>query len=41
MAMDAMRINYGYASECSIVDKESNTDATRFLDLLKDSNEQL
>ena len=41
MVMDAMRINQGYIGECSIIDEESNTDATRFFDLLKDYNEPL
>jgi hypothetical protein len=31
MVMDAMRINRGYASQCSIIDEESNADEARFL----------
>ena len=41
MIMDAMRMSQGYANECSIVDEESNVDAIRFLDLLKDFDEPL
>jgi hypothetical protein len=39
--IDAMRMNQSYAGECSIIDEEPNTDATRFFDLLKDSDETL
>jgi hypothetical protein len=38
MIMDAMRMNQCYAGKCSIVDEELNTDVTRFLKLLKDSD---
>jgi len=41
MVMDAMRMNEGNVSECSIVEEEPNADAIRFFDLLKDSNEPL
>ena len=41
MAMDAMKINQGYAGECSIIDEELNTDATKFFDLLKESDKLL
>ena len=41
MVIDAMRMNQSYANECSIIDEEPNTDATRFFDLLKDSDETL
>jgi len=34
--MDAMIMNQGYAGECSIMDEESNADATRFFEILKD-----
>jgi uncharacterized protein YlaN (UPF0358 family) len=36
MVMDAMRMN-----QCPIVEEELNADATRFFDLLKDSDEPL
>jgi len=36
-----MRINQGNVSQCPIVEKEPNADATRFFDLLKDSDEPL
>ena len=39
MIMVAMRINQGYTGKCSIVDEELNIDVTRFLKLLKDSDE--
>jgi hypothetical protein len=39
--MDAMRMNQGNASKCPIIDKELNIDATRFIDLIKDSDEPL
>jgi hypothetical protein len=39
--MDAMRINKGYAGECSIIDEEPNDNAIEVFDLLKDSNEPL
>ena len=41
IVIDAMRINQGYAGECSIVDEESDADVTKFFNLLKDSNELL
>jgi len=41
MIMDAMRMNQGNVSQCPIVEEEPNADATRFSDLLKDSNEPL
>jgi hypothetical protein len=41
MVMDAMRMNQGNVSQCPIVEEELNADATRFFDLLKDSNELL
>ena len=41
MAMNAMRMNHGYASKCSSIDGEPNVDATRFFEILKDSDEPL
>jgi len=41
MIMDAMRINQGHASQYPIVDEEHNANATRFFDLLKDSDKPL
>jgi hypothetical protein len=41
MVMDAMRMNQGNVNQCPIVEEESNADAARFFDLLKDSNEPL
>jgi hypothetical protein len=41
MVMDALRMNQGNVSYCPIIEEEPNTDATRFFDLLKDSNEPL
>jgi hypothetical protein len=41
MVMDAMRMNQSNVSQCSIVEEESNADAARFFDLLKDSDEPL
>jgi hypothetical protein len=41
MVMDAMRMNQGNVSQCPIVEEEHNVDATRFFDLLKDSDEPL
>jgi hypothetical protein len=41
MVMDAMRMSEGNVRECPIVEEEPNTDAARFFDLLKDSDEPL
>jgi hypothetical protein len=41
MVMDAMRMSEGNVSECPIIQEEPDVDATRFFDLLKDSNEPL
>jgi len=41
MVMDAMRMNQGNVSQCPIIEEEPNIDATRFFDLLKDSDEPL
>jgi hypothetical protein len=41
MVMDAMRMNQGNVSQCSIIEEKLNADATRFFDLLKDSEEPL
>jgi len=41
MVMDAMRMSEGNASEFPKVEEEPNTDAARFFDLLKDSDEPL
>jgi len=41
MVIDAMRMSEGNVRECSIVEEEPNADATRFFDLLKDSDEPL
>ena len=39
--MDVMTMNQGHVGQCSIIDEEPNTNATRFFDLLKDSDEPL
>jgi hypothetical protein len=39
IVMDAMRMSEGNVSECPIIEEESNADAARFFDMLKDSNE--
>jgi len=41
MVIDAIRMNQGNVSQCPIVEEELNADATRFFDLLKDSDEPL
>jgi len=41
MVMDAMRMSEGNASEFPNIEEEPNADATRFFDLLKDSDEPL
>jgi hypothetical protein len=41
MIIDAMKMNCGDVGECSIIDEEPNADATRFFDLLKDSDKSL
>ena len=41
MVMNAVRMNQGHVGQCSIIDEEPNTNATRFFDLLKDSDEPL
>jgi len=41
MVMDAIRMREGNVSECSIIEEEPNADATRFFNLLKDSDEPL
>jgi hypothetical protein len=41
MLMDAMRMNQGNVSQCSIIEEDLNADAARFFDLLKDSDEPL
>ena len=41
MIMDAMRMNQDYDDQCPIIDEESNADATRFFELLKESDEPL
>jgi hypothetical protein len=41
MVMDAMRMSKGNVRECPIVEEEPNADATRFFNLLKDSDEPL
>ena len=41
MIMDAIRMNQGYGGEYLIIDEESNINATKFFDLLKDFNEPL
>ena len=33
MVMDAMRMNQGNVSQCSIIEEEPNADATRYFDL--------
>jgi len=41
MVMDAIRMNQGNVSQCPIVEEEPNANASRFFDLLKDSDEPL
>jgi hypothetical protein len=41
IVMDATKMNQAYTRECSIIDEESNEDAARFFNLLKDFNELL
>jgi hypothetical protein len=41
MVIEAMRMNQGNVGQCPIVEEEPNADATRFFDLLKDSDEPL
>jgi hypothetical protein len=41
MVINAMRMNQGYAGQCPIIDEEPNANATRFFDLLKDSDKPL
>ena len=41
IVMDVMRMNKGHASQCLIIDEESNANAVKFFDLLKDSDEPL
>jgi len=41
MVKDAMRMNQGNLSQRPVVEEEPNADATRFFNLLKDSNEPL
>ena len=41
MVMDAMRMSEGKVSECPIIEEEPNAGATRFFDMLKDSDEPL
>jgi hypothetical protein len=41
MVLDAMRMNQGNVSQCPIVEKEPNADATKFFDLLKNYDEPL
>ena len=38
---DVMRMNQDHASQCPIVDEESNPYMAKFFDLLKDSDEPL
>jgi hypothetical protein len=41
MVMDAMRMSEGNVRECPTVEEEPNANATRFFDLLKDSDKPL
>ena len=41
MVMEVMRINQGHANQCPTIDEEPNADASRFFDLLKDSDKPL
>jgi hypothetical protein len=41
MVMDAMRMSEGNVSKCPIVKEESNADAVRFFNLLKDYDKPL
>jgi hypothetical protein len=41
MLINAMRMNHGYVSKCSIVNEEPNAGATRFFEVLKDSDKSL
>jgi Tfp pilus assembly protein PilP len=36
MVTNAIRMNQGHVSQCSVVDEEPNVDMSRFFDLLKD-----
>jgi len=39
--IDAIRMNQGHTSQCPIINKEPNADATKFFYPLKDSDEPL
>ena len=41
MIIDAMRMNQGYVDQYPVIDEEPNVDATRFFDILKDSDKPL
>jgi len=41
IVMDAIEMNWGHADQCQIIDEEHNTNATRFFDILKYSDEPL
>ena len=41
MVMNAMRMNYGYIGECSIIHEELSAEAVRFFELLHDSDEPI
>ena len=41
MVMNTMRMSEGNVSKCPIIEEESNADAIRFFDLLKDYDEPL
>jgi hypothetical protein len=41
MVIDAMIMNQSYIYESPIIDEKTNADATRFFDLLKDSDKSL
>jgi len=38
MIMNVIRMNQGYVGQYSIIDEESNADATKFFNFLKDSS---
>jgi hypothetical protein len=41
MVKDVIGMNQDHAGQCPIIDEEPNTDATKFFDISKDSNESL
>jgi len=41
LVIDTMKMNQGYASQCSIINEEHNANTTRFFYLLKDFDDTL